>query len=868
MSCNITVPPHPPLTVFYPAPPSGPPGGPPGGPPDEPGNGPEPYTPKVYYINITTVTHKTSAGTLTITTNPPQFDATPASPSQPNVYFGPATVDSNSPDKTLPAVPPGGSTAPAADNTQATKGSDLGPSIPAGPAPMNPAASDPSNSGPSMPAGPVPLNPAASNPGSPGPSIAAGPALPDPAAPSAMTVGNIPISLSPSDVVISGQTFAAGAAPTSVVIGGQTFALDPSRVIAPGTTIALPQPGGNSPAPTPIVIGGATFSVTVVGGRTYAVGPDASPTTIVANGRTVSIGPDGINLVAGTGPAAATVATIGGLAFSVGSSIAVVGGSTFDIGPGATPTVRVINGQTVSIGPGAIGLAGATIKAQGAPSAVTAGGITFSQGPSVAVIDGTTFAVGPGAPLATKVINGQTVNIGPSGIGFPATTVAPLGVVLAPITAGGIAFSQGASIAVIDGTTFTVGPGATPTTKVVNGQTVSIGPGGIGFAATTVAPLGAVITPITAGGITFSQGASIAVIDGTTFTVGPGATPTTKVVNGQTVSIGPGGIGFAATTVAPLGAVITPITAGGITFSQGASIAVIDGTTFTVGPGATPTTKVINGQTVSIGPGGIGFAAMTVPPPGAAITPITAGGITFSQGASIAVIDGTTFTVGPGATPTTKVVNGQTISLGPGGIGLASTTIVPSGLVTRMAPDAALTPITAGGITFSEGPSIVVIDGTTFTIPGATPTTKVVNGQTISIGPHGIGFATTTIPPPIGSLSTMTAGGVTFSGSSSVIVIDGTAFTIGPGATPTMKVVNGQTISLGPNGIGFATTTMPPPSSGSTAATTVLLSTATASVSAAPFAPKGKSDARSNSGRGKGVFGILAAVVVIFFSWT
>jgi hypothetical protein len=176
-------------------------------------------------------------------------------------------------------------------------------------------------------------------------------------------------------------------------------------------------------------------------------------------------------------------------------------------------------------------------------------------------------------------------------------------------------------------------------------------------------------------------GPSLAVIGGSTFTIGAGATPTTTVINGQTISIGPNGVGLASTTIAPgitaaPGANLSPVTVDGVTFSVGAPIAVISGITFTIGPNAVPTTEVVNGKTISVGPNGIGFSDTTIAIPSgvSGLKPETADGITFSAGQSIVVIDGTTFTVGPGATATTKVVNGKTLSIGPSGVALASTT--------------------------------------------------------------------------------------------------------------------------------------------------------------------------------------------------
>jgi hypothetical protein len=52
------------------------------------------------------------------------------------------------------------------------------------------------------------------------------------------------------------------------------------------------------------------------------------------------------------------------------------------------------------------------------------------------------------------------------------------------------------------------------------------------------------------------------VIGGTTFTFGPGATPTTDLVNGQTIVIGPSGVGFKMTTFTGIGTGPSPTQTG------------------------------------------------------------------------------------------------------------------------------------------------------------------------------------------------------------------------------------------------------------------------------------------------------------------
>lgn len=94
--------------------------------------------------------------------------------------------------------------------------------------------------------------------------------------------------------------------------------------------------------------------------------------------------------------------------------------------------------------------------------------------------------------------------------------------------------------------------------------------------------------------------------------------------------------------------------------------AVISGTTYLIGSGATsPTTTIVNGQTVSLGPNGVGLATTIIPVPGPATevqeSVVTAKGLTFSINPIEAIISGTTYPIGSEATsPTIVIVNEQT----------------------------------------------------------------------------------------------------------------------------------------------------------------------------------------------------------------
>ena len=662
-------------------------------------------------------------------------------------------------------------------------------------------------------------------------------------APSVVTVGNIPVSIGPAGVVINSQTIPAGASRTAVVVNGESIVVEPSQIVFPETTIPLIV---NRPAPTKSVTLGNVPVVlqpdnVVIGTRTFTPGVNVAP--IVDHGQTFHLdasqfsSPETtIDLPKPGAPsvAAAGLVTAGGQVFRVGFSQVQAPGLTVALPTDAKASSFVYKGQTFEVNPSQIIAPDRTIglpQAQQTPShaVFVYNGQTLSVEGSKLITPSTTIDIPGGS--GTVVYNGQTLTIGPSQIAGPSTTIQfrqiPAGITAAPsITiAAGHTFALGPSAAVFGSLTYSFLPGQAPTTILDHGQVVTIGPNGVQIGGTTI-PVPAPppnFSLVTAGGLTFSVAPSEAVIGGHTFTVGSDNTPTTTVINGQTISIGPHGIGLASTTVALPGAepTFSPVTAGGLTFSVAQSEAIIGGRTYTIGSDSAPTTTVVNGQTISIGPHGIGLASTTVALPGfePSFSAVTAGGLTFSVAASEAVIGGHTFTIGPGSKATTTVINGQTISIGPHGIGLATTTVAlpPS--------QSSFSIVTEGDLTFSLSPSEAVIGGKTFTVgPGSVPITTVLNGETITIGPSGIGLKGTTaaLPTPTGAQtpSAVTVDGLTFSVEPTDVIISGTTYPIGVGATPTTIVVGTETISLGPGGIGLPSTTIPVPSSPSSTGST------------------------------------------------
>lgn len=394
------------------------------------------------------------------------------------------------------------------------------------------------------------------------------------------------------------------------------------------------------------------------GGGPTAVGPTSIPISTINNNPPIETGGSGSG---GSGSGSnnqqesqPTTATVGRVPVVIEPTQVIIGSQTIPV-PTPAPTQ---GGNGVSNGNGNGASNGNGNSGGGAPIVVTEAGQVFTINPSQVIGAGTTLDI-------------------------PSRTAAGAGVFIQQpeiTTVAGVPVQIGVNSAVISGTTYSIGAGAPETTVVVNGQTISIGAGGLGFAQTTVAPLQGLPTNIViVDGKVFSAiSGSIAVIDGTTFTYGPGKPTQTDAFNGATITMGPSGISFGGSVLPTRSAGTQLGIAGGLSITEiGSTIAIISGVTFTVGPNATPTTTVIAGHTITAGPVGLGLAATTLSYPFNPTTQVlTIGGITISEiGPSLVNIGGTTYTYGGTAKQTTATYNGQTISIGPGGIGFASTTL-------------------------------------------------------------------------------------------------------------------------------------------------------------------------------------------------
>jgi hypothetical protein len=382
--------------------------------------------------------------------------------------------------------------------------------------------------------------------------------------------------------------------------------------------------------------------------------------------------------------------SIVGVPVVVGPTVVVVGSHTVTNGKGST-TVITTNSQTFTVNPSQVIGPGVTIPI---PSSTSMGGVPVVVAPGIVVIGSQTVTKGGGS-TTTITEDGQTFTINPSQVIGPGAIISlpteagdagnALQPVLSPTVIDGVTVQIGPSVAVIDGSTFSIGLGADTETVVANGQTISIGAAGLGFAHTTVAPpADPTNVVILDGDVVYAYGSSQVVFGDKTYSYSAGSSPQTETFNAETITIGPSGVSFGSSTIGGVAHAsgLQIGIAGGVSITEiGSSLAVISGTTFQIGPNAPETTAVISGSTITAGSSGlaIGGATLTYPfnPTVEPTEVVTAGGITFTRvGSSIVDIGSLTFTIGPGAKSTTDVFNGQTISLGPSGIAFKTTTIV------------------------------------------------------------------------------------------------------------------------------------------------------------------------------------------------
>lgn len=437
------------------------------------------------------------------------------------------------------------------------------------------------------------------------------------------------------------------------------------------------------------------------------------------------------------------------------------------------------------------------------PSVVMAGNVPISIASNAVIIGSHT--VKAGSPPTTIVANDQSIAVQPSQIVAQGKTILIEAAVTPPAnsaTIGNVPVVLRPQDVAIGSKTFK--HGSSPTSIVYNSQTYRWDASQlVGAGATVVFPSADFTVPrVTAGGQVFSVYPSQLKASGRNIVlpITPKASP--FVYKGQTFSVNPSQIIAPDTSITlPPANQATPFVYIDHSLSVDALQFMARSTTIPLSSGSG--TVIYNGQVLTIKPseviGPSTTIALSAPDDRTASpTAVITGGLTFSIGPSAAVVGSSTYSFIPGKAPATIMTHGEAVLVGSNGVQFGNIR-VPIPTITSN-----FTAITQGDLTFSVAPSEVIVGGHTDNIHSdMTPITTVVDGHTISIGPKGVGLASTTIPLPTPkpSFSMATEGDLIFSVAPSEVVVKGNTYFIASNKAPITTAIDGQTMTIGPKGI-------------------------------------------------------------------
>ncbi|KAK4237749.1 hypothetical protein C8A03DRAFT_34273 [Achaetomium macrosporum] len=301
--------------------------------------------------------------------------------------------------------------------------------------------------------------------------------------------------------------------------------------------------------------------------------------------------------------------------------------------------------------------------------------------------------------------------------------------------------------------------------------------------------------PPTPTPITVAVQPTAVVINGNTIRDNPAQQTQVVIIAGQTFTINPTQVIGAGTSIdrpSATGGVYQPTPTstnlGGVPVVVSSSVAVIGDTTFTLGP--TPTTATVSGQTFTIGAstiaGGPSSQTLLLPTLPSPTEVVVAGGdLITAIGSSVVVIHGTTLTYTLSSTPTTTTLDynndnddgdNVVLTLGPGGVTVGTTVIGGTHASSPHDTQYAL----VGGATLTKiGASVVVVGGSTYTLPGPTTVVVTVGGETVTIVPTGVEVGSLTMRYPFGptTVITPTPGAGVGGGASAMATSTGVAGT-------------------------------------------------------------------------------------------
>ncbi|KAI1615149.1 hypothetical protein EDD37DRAFT_391018 [Exophiala viscosa] len=317
----------------------------------------------------------------------------------------------------------------------------------------------------------------------------------------------------------------------------------------------------------------------------------------------------------GSGTGGSNQGSSGGNSYTGSSSTSGSNSGSGNTGEGSSK-----NGNTAGSGSGGNTNPGAktNIVATSSPPTPNQAGAGTGQSTSVAT---TSTKLGLGNIIAS-ILNSPFATPAPT---TSANAIAPL-----TTTVDNVRVVVSSSDVIIGSQTIAI-PTAAATTVQANGATFTVHPSEIVAPSATItitrvqqnnvamtsAPVQTVSFITTVGDLTFTVGPTVAILSGTTYRIGANAPATTVIVHGTKVSIGSDGVGLPSTTIAPATLVTSPFvvyTTEGLTFSVDQSEVVVAGTTYQIGSDASQVKTTIAGETISFGPGGVGLDSTTIVP--------------------------------------------------------------------------------------------------------------------------------------------------------------------------------------------------------------------------------------------------------------
>ncbi|KAI0144679.1 hypothetical protein GGR57DRAFT_481667, partial [Xylariaceae sp. FL1272] len=256
-----------------------------------------------------------------------------------------------------------------------------------------------------------------------------------------------------------------------------------------------------------------------------------------------------------------------------------------------------------------------------------------------------------------------------------------------------------------------------------------------------------------------------------------------------------------------------------VTVIVGPSVVAIDNSTFVDNPTQPTSTVIVDNHTYTLKPTAIisvdltitrpasGQGAVTEPTP----THTTIGGLSVDVAGSSVDIDGTTLIIGP--KPVTVTIQGQAITLGSGGI------VFPNQTLIIPAPQPTTQVVVGAELITAIGTNQVIIEGSTITYgKDSTTGTRVIDGDTILIGPSGVIVHGETYGGPnavaTGTSYAMVGGATISQVGDTAVVIQGTTYSINPlipGQATATATMGGETITIGPEGVVVSTLTVATP---------------------------------------------------------